>query len=147
MAKTENLKILLIDDDERFLNISQQVLEEQYGFCIVVLTGYKDLENGRRAVKEGADDYLMKPIDYDALVVKLQLAYQQQEESNRLLNQPLEQSRNAHEKEYFIALLGRNRGNIRQCAQESGLNRQYLYQKLDALNIDYDKFRPKKSID
>lgn len=47
--------------------------------CIVVLTGsdsYKDINNALKAVEEGADDYLVKPLGYNALVFKLQIAYE-----------------------------------------------------------------------
>ena len=65
-------------------------------------------------------------------------------ESEHWFNLPLENAVKAFERRYFTRLLKKNGGSITQCAQEAGLNRQYLYQKFDALNIDYQEFRRKK---
>ena len=129
MDRRKYLRVLLIDDDEKFLKINRQVLEKKYGWpcevalsgkegiqrleeaselpdvvvvdlsmpdmdgyavikairekwdylCVVALTGsanYLGIQNALKAVNKGADDYLTKPIEYDALILRLQIAYE-----------------------------------------------------------------------
>lgn len=42
---------------------------------VILLTGHACLESARQGLDEGAFDYLMKPIDLDELVYKLEDAY------------------------------------------------------------------------
>jgi DNA-binding NtrC family response regulator len=43
---------------------------------VIMLTGHASLEIAREGMKLGAFDYLMKPIDLDELLYKLEDAYQ-----------------------------------------------------------------------
>ena len=43
---------------------------------VVMLTGHASVESGINGIKYGAFDYLMKPMDTDALMEKLDAAYE-----------------------------------------------------------------------
>ena len=43
---------------------------------VVMLTGHASVESGINGIKYGAFDYLMKPMDTDALMTKLDAAYE-----------------------------------------------------------------------
>lgn len=45
--------------------------------AILLLTGYGSMEEGRKGMRYGAYDYLMKPIDINELINKMQKAFEQ----------------------------------------------------------------------
>ncbi len=50
------------------LELLDAVLEKFPGSAVMVATGFNDLHTGVEAMKKGAADYLVKPIDLDALI-------------------------------------------------------------------------------
>ena len=50
---------------------------------------------------------------------------------------PLKQAREDFERRYLIALLKMTRGSITEAARHAGLNRQYFYNKIERLGINY----------
>jgi DNA-binding NtrC family response regulator len=46
---------------------------------VVMLTGHASVESGINGIKYGAFDYLMKPIDFDPLLEKLNAAHEQKQ--------------------------------------------------------------------
>jgi DNA-binding NtrC family response regulator len=60
-----------------------QQIKERYALTeVIMLTGHASMEVAVRGMELGAFDYLMKPVDIDELIYKLQDAYQK-----RLLQQ------------------------------------------------------------
>ena len=58
--------------------------------CVIVLTGYGDLESAVEALRLGADDYLLKPLETDALLLRMQeLLKKQQDRQNPNLTEKL----------------------------------------------------------
>lgn len=47
--------------------------------CVVILTGFGDLSSAIDAVRHGADDYLLKPYDFDDLVLRLSRCLERRE--------------------------------------------------------------------
>jgi len=47
--------------------------------CVVVLTGYGDMSSAVEALRLGADDYLLKPLDTDELLIRLAQLRRKQE--------------------------------------------------------------------
>lgn len=39
---------------------------------VIVITGYPGLESAIEGIRHKVDDYMVKPIEYDALITKLQ---------------------------------------------------------------------------
>ncbi len=53
--------------------------------CVLVLTGYGDMPSAVEALRLGADDYLLKPLDTDELLLRLTEHLKKQNERQRLI--------------------------------------------------------------
>ncbi|MFS0726940.1 response regulator [Paenibacillus sp. 1P07SE] len=88
----------IIISDIRMPSIDGIALMSEVRSCdarliFIVISGYGDFEYARRAIREGASDYLLKPIDHEELthiirksVVKLEAERRAREESDQLLH-------------------------------------------------------------
>ncbi len=52
-------------------DLLQQIVEQAAHAAVLVITGYADLESSLAAIRAGAADYLLKPVDPDALRTRL----------------------------------------------------------------------------
>ncbi|MFT5443401.1 MAG: two-component system response regulator RegA [Myxococcota bacterium] len=96
------------------------------GTRVVVLTGYGSIATAVQATKNGATNYLTKPIDMDELEHTLITGGPGDETPI-----PDEfQSLDRHEREYIEYVLNECGGNISQAARRLGLHRQSLQRKL-----------------
>ena len=96
------------------------------GTRVVVLTGYGSIATAVQATKNGATNYLTKPIDMDELEHTLQTGGGGDEVSIPDEFQTLDR----HEREYIEFVLNECNGNISQAARRLGLHRQSLQRKL-----------------
>ncbi|WP_020618137.1 response regulator [Paenibacillus daejeonensis] len=88
----------MIISDIRMPSIDGIALMSEVRSCdarliFIVISGYGDFEYARRAIREGASDYLLKPIDHDELtgiirksVAKLEADRRAREESDQLMH-------------------------------------------------------------
>jgi DNA-binding NtrC family response regulator len=53
--------------------------------CVLVLTGYGDMQSAVEALRLGADDYLLKPFDVDDLLVRLTEHLEKQKERQKIM--------------------------------------------------------------
>ena len=104
------------------------------GLRILLLTGYASIATAVEAIKRGADDYLAKPVDADAIVGAL-LATQSAEKSHAgspadvavpHAPPPLKRL----EWEHIHRVLTECDGNISETARRLGLHRRTLQRKL-----------------
>lgn len=65
------------------LQLQQRLLDEQCDLPVVVITGHGDLNLCRRAFKAGAVEFLIKPVDEEALLDSVQKAVTQHIRSRR----------------------------------------------------------------
>lgn len=94
---------------------------------MVVLTGYGSIATAVQATKLGANDYLTKPVDIDAL----ERAFLADESGHDETPIPeMFPSLYRHEREYIEYVLAECGGNISQAARRLGLHRQSLQRKL-----------------
>ncbi|MBW2271925.1 MAG: response regulator [Deltaproteobacteria bacterium] len=92
---------------------------------VVILTGYASIATAVQAVKQGAVDYLTKPVDIDELERALLMG------GLDTSNIPEEfQSLDRHQREYIEYVLARCGGNISEAARRLGIHRQSLQRKL-----------------
>ena len=92
---------------------------------VVILTGYGSIASTVEAIKLGARDYLVKPIDSDVLEKALLGTREKSEEEESSFP-----SLSQHEHEYIDYVLSQNKGNITKTAKDLGLHRQSLQRKL-----------------
>src|SRR3990172_934826 len=68
----DRLKILLVDDDRDSLQLLGQILrqvrEQQLPCEVIMLTGFPAVDSAIRALREGAVDYLTKPVTREVLL-------------------------------------------------------------------------------
>lgn len=90
---------------------------------IILLTGYASIATAVEAIKIGADDYLAKPVDTQALI---QALAGQCTESQALPTM----STSRLEWEHIQQVLMQNQGNISATARQLGMHRRTLQRKL-----------------
>src|SRR5579864_8944090 len=75
------------------LELLQKVLELDTGIPVVVMTAYGSIEDAVKAMKEGAYDFIQKPVDLEHLRLLLQRAVLQQQlvRENLLLREEVSQ--------------------------------------------------------
>lgn len=95
---------------------------------ILILTGYASVATAVTAIKAGASDYAVKPLDADAILAKLRLgeATPAVAETNEAL--PLSVKRLAWE--HIQQVLQQNDGNISATARALGMHRRTLQRML-----------------
>ena len=90
---------------------------------IILLTGYASIATAVEAIKNGADDYLAKPVDTAALIAVLQ--------GNKLAVTAEQTISTARlEWEHIQQTLKMNDGNISESARQLGMHRRTLQRKL-----------------
>jgi two-component system response regulator RegA len=92
---------------------------------VVILTGYASIATAVQAVKQGAVDYLTKPVDIDELERALLMGGLDTSEVPEEF-----QSLDRHQREYIEYVLARCGGNISEAARRLGIHRQSLQRKL-----------------
>ncbi|GIO44867.1 response regulator [Paenibacillus apis] len=71
------------------ISLMKEVMAESAKRLFIFISGYSEFEYAREALREGAFDYLLKPIDHDELIVMIQRAIKKlnkQEENEHLLH-------------------------------------------------------------
>ena len=94
---------------------------------ILILTGYASVATAVTAIKAGAFDYACKPLDADAILVKLGLA-STAVAAIEVPEQPLSVDR--MEWEHIQRVLAEHGGNISATARSLGMHRRTLQRKL-----------------
>lgn len=66
------------------IEVLQAAKEYDPEVCVVILTGFGDLASAIGAVRHGADDYLLKPYDFDDLQLRISRCLEKQELQRRI---------------------------------------------------------------
>ncbi|MFY0597602.1 MAG: response regulator [Cognatishimia sp.] len=121
---------------------------------VILLTGHSDVPTAKRAIKEGAYDYLEKPCPPDEMIDALLRALRQRElvMENREIHQELEELTDgtsgslaerleSHEKRIIEEALSEADGKVAIAAEALGIPRNTLYDRMGKLQIVAKAFR------
>ena len=103
---------------------------------LIIITGYASIPTTVQAIKQGATDYLTKPVAFKALLQRLNLASQSNNDEAQL--QPMTPAQ--VQWEHIQQALHDNQGNISATAKALGMHRRTLQRKLQ-------KQSPKRDVD
>ena len=89
LQKVQNVPIELVLSDIRMpkmdgLTFLEKLKNVNPNLTVIFLTGYPSVESAVRSLKEGAYDYLVKPINLDELKVKIDRGLERNKLSNSL---------------------------------------------------------------
>ncbi|NQT80958.1 MAG: sigma-54-dependent Fis family transcriptional regulator [Candidatus Aminicenantes bacterium] len=76
-----SIDIAIVDyklDGETGINVIQEILEQNPLVTSIVVTAYGNIENAVDAIKKGAYDYIVKPIDFDKFLLAIERALERQ---------------------------------------------------------------------
>lgn len=86
------------------LELLQQVKLAYPNLTVVMMTGFGDIEMAVKAMKQGAYDFITKPFDHDALVLRLEKAL----ERSRLVKENLRLQRECRDNSAYGDLVGKS---------------------------------------
>ncbi len=100
------------------IDLTRQVKSENPDTIVILFTGYSSVENAVEAIKSGADEYLLKPINNDEVLSVVARSYERQELkiNNEMLRQEILRRKT-------VQIIGKSQGikkvnkEIRQVAQ------------------------------
>ncbi|CUJ11573.1 response regulator [Cognatishimia activa] len=122
---------------------------------VILLTGHSDVPTAKRAIKEGAYDYLEKPCAPDTMIEALHRALKQRTliMENREVRDELEQTNSdqtegtlserleMHERRIIEEALSDADGKVAIAAEALGIPRNTLYDRMGKFNIVAKAFR------
>jgi DNA-binding NtrC family response regulator len=77
-VEEETPDVLVLDlkmPDLNGLEVLAKVKEDYPAVEVIILTGHGSFEAGREGMDQGAFDYIMKPVDLNQLIAKIEEAY------------------------------------------------------------------------
>ena len=86
------------------LELLENIKQKEPETTVVMMTAYGHIDMAVNAMKSGAYDFITKPFDYDALVVRLEKAL----ERSRLIKENLRLQRECREESLFQNLVGKS---------------------------------------
>ncbi len=130
-------------DGEEGLTWLKYIKSQENSPAVVMITAFGDINLAVNSLKEGAEDFITKPWDNDALVEKLRAAIGKRSEKlsiNRKINQAdqlMEKQESLRqmtldevEREHILDIMQECDSNLTEVAKRLGIGRQSLYYKL-----------------
>ncbi len=108
------------------LHLIRPFLSVNDGMRIIVLTGYGSISTAVKAIKDGASNYLAKPVDVNTIVA----AFRGEEHEPGEQQAPNPISLGRLEWEHIQRVLQEHGGNISATARSLGMHRRTLQRKL-----------------
>lgn len=111
---------------------------------IVMLTGYGSIPTAVEATRRGAIDYLLKPVDMEQLLIRLEGKPEIETNTPEIPSAPPSLAR--LEWDHIQQILTQNNGNISATAKQLGIDRRTLQRKLQKRPTaeDYQRDRQQK---
>lgn len=105
------------------LQLISQMREHNPESTIIIMTGFASIATAVEAIKNGADDYLPKPLDFSVLLKVLTGQTLQENEDNVMSAERIEW-------EHIQKILQQHDGNVSATARALGMHRRTLQRKL-----------------
>ena len=151
-ALTLDLAVLSVTGDAQAHTLITRLRETQPQCCVVVLAAAEDSQGALRALQDGAQEFLFKPLPPAAEVtarLEAALARKQRSAEGQLLHAPYSAARTALIKNfdvrYLRGLMQSTRGNISEASRRSGIDRANLRRMLrhhEISPLDFGAVRP-----
>lgn len=128
-ARTLHPEYAIIDlriGQDSGLNLIRQLVEQEPGIRIVVLTGYASISTAVESIKLGAQHYLTKPAEVEDIIKAFH--HDQGNADIELHSEPMSAKR--MEWEHLQKVLNDYDGNISAAARAMGMHRRTLQRKL-----------------
>lgn len=119
---------------------------------VVMMTGFASVPDAVQAIRQGAFDYLPKPIDADeiALVVARAAAERRERTAVQVSGEVVATHfrdammvvRDRASREYLVTLMRQFRGNVTRAARHAGMTRESLHRLLRKYGVHSDAFKP-----
>ncbi len=113
-------------EEESGLHLIRPLLSLDGAMQIIVLTGYGSISTAVKAIKEGAANYLAKPVNADAVLAAFDSDHDMPSEEP----EPTPMSLGRLEWEHIQRVLDEHDGNISATARSLGMHRRTLQRKL-----------------
>lgn len=115
---------------------------------VILLTAFGEISQAVAAMKEGAFDYLQKPIDLERAeqVVQAALARRRErtaEPLERTYREVLESARETAARAYLIELLRLEHGNVTHAADRAELERESFHRLMRKFGLRAEDYRPR----
>ncbi len=114
-------------DGESGLELIEPLLGLRPALRIVVLTGFASISTAVEAIRRGAENYLCKPVDADAVLAAFQAAATA---ASAAAPEPARMSLRRLQWEHIQQILNEHDGNISAAARALGLHRRTLQRRL-----------------
>lgn len=118
---------LMLGDGESGLSLLPRLRERNPGMFILMLTGYASIATTVDAIKLGADNYLAKPADANAIVAALRRSTRDASELPDVMPASLAQVKWEH----IQRVLSEHEGNISAAARSLNMHRRSLQRMLN----------------
>jgi sugar-specific transcriptional regulator TrmB/CheY-like chemotaxis protein len=134
-CRTESFDVALIDvklPDMEGTNLLRIITKFNPEIVKIIVTGYPSLENAVRSLNWGADGYVMKPFNSEALLKKIEEQLERHQRAkweNALRNTGL----SAYEAKVYVSLTTEDCSEVRRLSMASGVPRTKTYAALKKL--------------
>ncbi len=121
---------MLLTDEFTLIERIKEICED---VNIIIITNHRTVSEAVKAIKLGATDFVTKPLDFDALLKKLELISKTHILENRMQELEGLLSLDKLEKYAIKEALREAKGNKSRAAEILGISRDTLYRKLKHL--------------
>ena len=70
------------------IELLEKIMQTNTQTAVIIIPAYGSLETAIGALRSGASDYILKPIEFDELIVKIPVARTQQDRAGKSVPSP-----------------------------------------------------------